>query len=166
MNRLFKNLISVCLSFFRCLRMRLFHPGKCNFGLIQRFSPNVTFNLDRKSVLYFGNKIRIHSGCKITVRSGAKLVIEDDVAFNYGAILACRDGITIKSGVEVGPNVLIYDHDHNFRVDGGLKANKYKTAKVEIGENTWIGANTVILKGTKTRKELRHRCRMCGNRNC
>lgn len=152
MSRLFKNLISVGLSFFRCAFIWIFHFGKCSFGKLQRFSPNVTFNLDRKSVLHFGSKVRIHSGSKITVRSGAKLIIEDDVALNYGAIIACREAITIKSGTEIGPNVLIYDHDHDFRTKGGLKANKFATQSVEIGENAWIGANTVILKGTKIGK--------------
>ena len=35
------------------------------------------------------------------------------------------------------------------RAEGGLAAMKYKTAPVEIGNNVWIGANCVILRGTK-----------------
>ena len=31
----------------------------------------------------------------------------------------------------------------------GFAAMKYKTAPVEIGNNVWIGANCVILRGTK-----------------
>lgn len=49
----------------------------------------------------------------------------------------------------MGPNVLIYDHDHDFRKEEGLKKLKYKTAPVDIGDNVWIGANTIILRGTK-----------------
>ncbi len=56
--------------------------------------------------------------------------------------------ILIKAGVEFGPNVLIYDHDHDFRAFGGLKEKKYVCERVEIGQNCWIGANSVILKGT------------------
>ena len=51
--------------------------------------------------------------------------------------------------MQFSPNVQIYDHDHDFRVEGGVKAGKYKTAPVEIGNNVWIGANTIILRGTK-----------------
>ena len=35
---------------------------------------------------------------------------------------------------------------------GGLKADKYKEGTIEIGENCWIGANTVILRNTKLGK--------------
>ena len=44
--------------------------------------------------------------------------------------------------------MLIYDHDHDYRAQGGIKAGKYKTTPVRIGDNVWIGANTVILRGT------------------
>lgn len=32
---------------------------------------------------------------------------------------------------------------------GGVKAMQFKTAPVEIGNNVWIAANAIILRGTK-----------------
>ena len=66
-------------------------------------------------------------------------------ATTYALILPA---ITLDSGVELSPNVQIYDHDHDFRADGGIKAGKYKTTPVSIGKNVWIGANSVILRGS------------------
>lgn len=43
---------------------------------------------------------------------------------------------------------MIYDHDHDFRHPDGLKAEAFKTAPIVIGKDCWIGANTVILRGT------------------
>lgn len=60
----------------------------------------------------------------------------------------CHEKIIIEEGVEFGPNVLIYDHDHDYKTNGGIKAGKFITAPVKIGKNSWIGANTVILRGT------------------
>ena len=62
-----------------------------------------------------------------------------------------KDNIHIVLGdnIQLSPNVQIYDHDHDYRAEGGLAAMKYKTAPVEIGNNVWIGANCVILRGTK-----------------
>lgn len=48
----------------------------------------------------------------------------------------------------LGPNVLIYDHDHDYKAEGGVFSLKYKTSPVTIGNNVWIGANCVILRGT------------------
>ena len=49
----------------------------------------------------------------------------------------------------LSPNVQIYDHDHDYVCEGGIAKGKYITGPVEIGSNVWIGANCVILRGTK-----------------
>ena len=64
-------------------------------------------------------------------------------------MIACHKRVIIGDDVQFSPNVQIYDHDHDFRVEGGVKAGKYKTGTIEIGNNVWIGANTIILRGTK-----------------
>ena len=76
------------------------------------------------------------------------MIIGAGVKINYNCIFVCRDKIEIGEGVEFGPNVLVYDHDHDFRAEGGIKSKKYKTTPVVIGKNVWIGANTIILRGT------------------
>ena len=43
--------------------------------------------------------------------------------------------------------MVIYDHDHDFKVHGGKKMEKYKTSPIKIGNNVWIGANVIILRG-------------------
>lgn len=63
-------------------------------------------------------------------------------------MLVSHESVTIGDDVEFGPGVLIYDHDHDFRMPGGLAEQKYKTAPIKIGNNVWIGANSVILRGT------------------
>lgn len=45
-----------------------------------------------------------------------------------------------------GPNVMIFDHDHDYQ-SYNLKEN-FKTDEIIIEDNCWIGANVVILKGT------------------
>ena len=47
-----------------------------------------------------------------------------------------------------GPNVLIYDHDHDISSAESIHDSGYKTSPVVIGDDVWIGANTVILRGT------------------
>ena len=82
------------------------------------------------------------------VRPDAKLAIGDNVKINYNCMIICHKEISIGEGTEFGPFVLIYDHDHDFRAEGGLKANKFKYAPVVIGKNVWIGAGAIILRGT------------------
>lgn len=142
------NAISVICSLIRFSVLKLFHGRNLNFSIIERYSPNVIIEIEKSGKLLIGKKVRAHSRCIFKVRENAKLVLHDECSFNYDCMIFCRDEIEICEGVEFGPGVKIYDHDHDFRTDGGIKAGEYTTGKVLIGKNAWIGANTVILKGT------------------
>lgn len=148
MHRKRNNAISVLVSFIRCVVLKIFHHNSFFFRGIERFSPNVSIELDRGGSIFFGQRVRAHSGVKIKVRKNACLVIDDDVSFNYNCMVFCRDRIEIGEGVEFGPGVLIYDHDHDYKTAGGIKAGKFIVSPVKIGANVWIGANTVILRGS------------------
>lgn len=150
MRRYINNFISVGYSALRIAFLKLILRKGFFVPIIQRISPNVVLEFNKGSRVKFGRTVRIHSGTKIKVRSGAKLEIGDNVKVNYYCIVACHDEITIGEGTEFGPSVYLYDHDHDYRV--GLHSNskkeEYKSSPIVIGKNCWIGANTVILRGT------------------
>lgn len=142
------NIISVIYSLIKFSIMKLFYFKAFSFHLIERVSPNVVFTLTRDSKLKMGKRVRIHSKTRLAAVSGGELIIEDDCKFSYNALVVCRDKIHLKKGAEIGPNVLIYDHDHDFRMKGGVKSKKFRSAPVVIGENTWVCGNSVILAGS------------------
>lgn len=145
MRRQLNNAISVIHSAFRFWGLHIFNPGvKTTFP--ERFSPNVVVEVNRGGSLRLGSKVRMHSGGKLKVRNGGRMTIGSNVKINYNCIFICRKQIEIGEGSEFGPNVLIYDHDHDYNI--GLKQEKYKESPVFVGKNCWIGANTVILRGT------------------
>lgn len=148
MKRNLKNIISVIYSLLKFSIIKLFYRSNFRYYYIERFSPNTEIDIGRGAKLNLGRKVRAHSGVKLRVRNNAELSIGNNTAFNYGCMVTSHQSIKIGSNSIFGPNVLIYDHDHDFRAENGLKL-KYKTSDVEIGNNVWIGANTVILKGTR-----------------
>ena len=150
MRRQVNNLISVSYSALRIILFKLLYFKNFSAPIIQRISPNVVLEFNKGSIVKFGRTVRIHSGCKIKVRSGANLEIGDNVKINYHCILACHDEIKIGGGTEFGPSVYLYDHDHDYRagLHSDSKKEKFKSAPIVIGRNCWIGANTVILRGT------------------
>lgn len=143
------NVISVTYSAVRLSLMKLISGGRIKASLIERISPNVVIDISSDSKLNLGHKVRIHSGSRITAAKGGVVEIGANARINNNCRIACRDHIVIGEGAEFGPGVIIYDHDHDFRAEGGIKAGKYKTAPVVIGKNAWVGANTVILRGTQ-----------------
>lgn len=150
MRRQFNNVVSVVFSAVRIGIYRLLNSKNFTASMIERISPNVVLEFNKGSKVSLGKKIRVHSGSKIKVRPGSELVIEDNVKINYYCIIACQERIKIGEGTEFGPSVYLYDHDHDYKK--GLSANSneesFKKAPIEIGKNCWIGANTIILRGT------------------
>lgn len=146
MRRQVNNIISVLYSFIRLHVMKMFHGGNLRFQLVERFSPNVVLEMEKRAKVTLGKRVRAHSGCKIKVRKRAVLEIGHDVHLNYNCIIVCRKKISIGEGTEFGPSVYIYDHDHDYK--SGLKKQLFKEADITIGKNCWIGANTIILCGT------------------
>ena len=65
----------------------------------------------------------------------------------YNNVIVAREQITLGNHVMLGANVCIYDHDHVFRQPGVMRDLGYTTAPVTIGDNVWIGAGVMILKG-------------------
>ena len=147
MRRLVNNVISCLHSLVRFILLKVFHFGGLKFNIIERFSPNVVVEMGKNSSLVLGKMVRVHSGSKIKVRKNARLVLEPGVKMNYNCIIACHKEIKVGAGTQFGPSVYLYDHDHDYRV--GLNENKFLDTPIEIGKNCWIGANTVILRGTK-----------------
>lgn len=147
-----KNIIAVIFSLMRFFLLKIVNGNKFSFKGIQRFSPNTQLFFLNNGEIHLGNKVRAHTGTKIRAVSGGIVEIGDNATFNYNCMIVALKKIKIGKGVEFGPNVLIYDHDHDFRAEGGIKANKYKYGEVSIGDNTWVGANTIILRGSKIGK--------------
>lgn len=149
MKRYIRYIICFPFTLIKFSLIKIFYFKRFKFYFLELFAINSELSIARNAVVRLGKLVRAQSGVKLRARENAELKIGDNTAFNTGCIVTCHSKITIGSGVEFGPNVLIYDHDHDFRADGGIKAKKYKYSPVEIGNNCWIGANTVILRGTR-----------------
>lgn len=148
MRRLLFNLISVLFSTVKFGILKLFHFRHFYFDGLQRFSPNTEVVIADKGTIRLGRHVRGHRRTKLLAFDHGTLEIGSNAAFGNGVSINCMEKIVIGEGVQIGPDTKIYDHDHDFRVPGGIQAEKFKTSPVEIGANSWIGCNVVILRGT------------------
>lgn len=128
--------------------LKLFHMRNLKFGNLPRISMGTEISIDNGAKLIFGKRINMRGSARIRVRKSAQCIIGDRTSININNMIACHEKIEIGNDVQTGPNVQIYDHDHDFRTEGGVKAGKYKVGQIKIGNNVWIGANAVILRGT------------------
>lgn len=73
---------------------------------------------------------------------GGYVQLANNVFINKNCQIVSKENIYIGNNCTIGPNVMIYDHDHEI----GRK-NRYKSKSIFIDENAWIGAGAIILKG-------------------
>lgn len=75
------------------------------------------------------------------------LEVGDGCSFSGNCTVVAHEKIIIGKNCLFGPGVKIYDHDHLFD-ESGVLPDGYRASQITIGEKTWIGANSIILKGT------------------
>ena len=92
-----------------------------------------------------GVKLRTFDG-SIHISSGAILERNVYISAVDGGRIIIRKKVEIGNGTLFGPGVYIYDHDHVFSTEG-VDPSTFKTSPISIGNNCWIGARAILLRG-------------------
>lgn len=98
------------------------------------------------------DKCHITDHITLRVAGNGNLIIKSGTAISQQTIITCHDKIEIGNNVMIGPNVTIYDHDHDFKNAGLMNNQGYTTAPVSIEDNVWLGSNVIVLKGVRIGK--------------
>lgn len=132
-----------CVRFFL---LRFYCPGfQAKIG--QLLGLNTRIVVKKTSKVSLGKKLVSDGRLTIIVQGDGRLEIGDRVYFNENMMISCIEHVTIGPNCLFGPHVCIYDSNHEFSAEEGIKPTS-QTAPVSIGSGCWIGANTVILKGS------------------
>ena len=135
-----KGLIVSC--FFKIICRHFFTSG-----VALRLYSRSEVHVSHKSSLIFGKWVSIGKDSVISVQNTGKLSIYSHVGVSSNCRIVCHNQIEIGENSILGPNVMIYDHDHVYD-HNGVKPRNFLTAPIKIGKNCWIGASAIILKGT------------------
>ncbi|PWB24554.1 acyltransferase [Flavobacterium sp. HTF] len=118
-------------------KLLIVNNGSCHLG------DNVIFNSSLES-----NLVGLYKQSTIAVKKNAKLIIKNDTGFS-GVSIFCESSIEIGKFCNFGGNVAIWDTDFH-PIDYKLRRKGFestKTAPIIIGDDVFIGANSIILKG-------------------
>jgi acetyltransferase-like isoleucine patch superfamily enzyme len=105
---------------------------------------------DSKAVLIFGKKNYIRRNCSIIVGKGVLKTGNNFFMNNYSSI-NCLGKIEIGDDCLFGEGVRLYDHNYDYRSKLAATINKkgHQKGFIEIGNNCWLGSNTVVLMNVK-----------------
>ena len=109
----------------------------------QKIESNVRFKTLNKGKIDLGIACSIRENTLLSA-NGGNIKLGNNCFINRNVIIASHKNITVGNKTTIGPNVCIYDHDHDMYNRGGFISDD-----VEIGEKVWIGAGAIILKGSK-----------------
>lgn len=105
---------------------------------------NVTINSSKKSNILGGNDYST-----IYARRGAEVLIGNNVGISNTCIIAFKS-VEIGDNVLIGADCKIYDtdfHSLDYKLREKTENEKPKCGPIRIGDNAFIGAHSIILKG-------------------
>ena len=132
----------VLVSLPKVLWLKLRYAGKCSVPLIQAFGHHTEVKI-KDGTARFG-KEQITRGNAVFRVEGGELIIGDKCFFNQNVSITCKKKVVIGDRCQIANNVVIVDHDHA----GSENWGSYVETPVTIGNDVWIGANVVIMRGT------------------
>ena len=132
----------VLVSLPKVLWLKLRYAGKCTMPLIQAFGHHTEVKI-KDGTARFG-KEQITRGNAVFRVEGGELTVGDKCFFNQNVSITCKKKIVIGDRCQIANNVVIVDHDHA----GSENWGSYVETPVTIGNDVWIGANVVIMRGT------------------
>lgn len=135
-----KNIIHV-----GCLKLR--YGSRFTAGVIQTFE-HLNVEIRAKGTITMGS-FNQNRGNLYLVAQGGRIKIGNHCFFNTGACVTSVDQVKIGDNCKFGNNLVIVDHDHNFKNIGD---SEFISSPVIIGDDCWVGANVTILRGTNIGK--------------
>ena len=107
-----------------------------------------TIRIEKGGAILFGGQFVTRKNVDITIGNKGRLIVGDKVFLNSNCVVSVHDRVQIGDRVQFGPGCLIFDNDHDYKQPIEQRATSFKTSPITIGDNTWIGGGTIILRGT------------------
>lgn len=111
------------------------------------FSLGATVYIHQGGRILLGRGVRVAKGCVITVLPDAVLELKDGCILNHGAVVYCANEITIGRNSRIAHYCSLIDHDYDFRNQGSTFEASKISSPIMLGDEVWLGANVVVLKG-------------------
>jgi len=106
------------------------------------FFPALRKGLANIFLLKCGTNIRVKYNCDISMN----IEVGDNSEFGQRCLI--HGGVTIGDDVIMGPDVKIYARNHVFTsVDEPIRVQGKENSRTKIGNDVWIGANSLIMAG-------------------
>jgi len=105
----------------------------------------VIFFLVHRKQVTVGKRLSVRRNFFVKLNKETHLIIGNNCFFYNDCSLNVMEWLSVGDNCLFGENVKVYDHEHELGIP--FRNQGFTTEPVIIGNNCWIGSNTVILKG-------------------
>lgn len=141
-----KKVLIMIVNLVRMTMLNVLGMGKVKASIIQNINPSTEIAVGRGKMT-LKHSIFTRKNVSFRVESGEMTI--GTSFFNQGCSITCMENIQIGDNCLFGPNVVVVDHDHEYRYIDERRGNHYRKSPIIIGNNVWIGANVTILRGSQ-----------------
>ena len=135
--------LSLVFGIIKVCIYKMFNYKRIIFKSLPKMNSSFKIAIKKGAKLILGKKFRTRNNVSFRIYNKGIVKIGDNCFFNDGCSINCQKNIEIGKNVIFGQNVMIFDHDHDYRNN----MNNFIRKDIKIGNNVWIGANCIILKG-------------------
>lgn len=139
MKRRIGYLFKIVITNIRLFICKILHIYRIKYHFLNIVSNKATIKTNGAGKVFLGKMVIINSNVEISANNGI-VQLDGDNCISRNTSIVAHKKIKIGRGTTIGPNCCIYDHDHNSN-------NGFVAKEITIGENVWIGAGCIILKG-------------------
>ena len=137
--------ITLIIGIIHIYIYKFFYFKRIIVQAIPKINNNFKIAIKKNSKLIIGKNFRARNNMSFRIYNGGITIIGNNCFFNDNCSINCQKNIKIGNNLLCGQNVMIFDHDHDYKNN----INEFIRDDVVIGNNVWIGANSIILKGVK-----------------
>ncbi len=134
------------IHFSRIGRARVVRPGRiivAPMAWVQR-----DYQMQAEGIIEIGAHAHVGLGARFHAMEGARITLEADCWLNHSVEISARLEVRVGRWSRVGPQVYMIDHDHEMRRDVRIVDQQYSMSPLVIGEDCWVGARAILLKGS------------------
>jgi acetyltransferase-like isoleucine patch superfamily enzyme len=138
---------------FRARGVVIRHPQYVQVGRGTALNRDVTIDGFARRGVRLGANVTVGAGAEIRgsgviAEPGVGVRVGDRTSIGRGNVIWGQGGVTIGEDCLLGPNVTIVSENHRFdSLAAPIREQGHDRSPVVIGDDCWIGAGAVVLKG-------------------
>ena len=144
--KIFNKIFKLIKSIFNFLKYKLLYRDRLKIHLINSIKGRISIVLKGKSTCSIGEFLMTDGPLYLKAENNSNISIGDNCYFNHNCSITSLNKVMIGDNCMFGNNVVIVDHNHLIK-SNEISGKEFEKSEVKIGNNVWIGANSVILKG-------------------